>query len=236
MIRRCVAGQEVVDILTVCHSGPTGGHYGANYTAKKVIHYNYPRPLSTLDEGLYALACEEDVYCLATLVRSFKLLEVYIEHGYTVVNSYQRPPPQVGAIIEDITERGTSEAFKHGSDKMLPRTWHDSSTSAKESVCDYVTPRSLPQDDSSTPSKDSVCESATPMCMPHGNGYSLKDKNEAKTDKTEHEIGKSANPTSQKLPKGQLHLGNPMGSDWTRKNEGLGLESLERKLDWMAQI
>ncbi|GJT36243.1 reverse transcriptase domain-containing protein [Tanacetum coccineum] len=36
MIWRCVAGQEAVDILTACHSGPTGGHYGANYTAKKV--------------------------------------------------------------------------------------------------------------------------------------------------------------------------------------------------------
>ncbi|GJU34425.1 reverse transcriptase domain-containing protein [Tanacetum coccineum] len=30
-------GQEVVDILTACRSGPTGGHYGANYTAKKVF-------------------------------------------------------------------------------------------------------------------------------------------------------------------------------------------------------
>ncbi|GJU21446.1 reverse transcriptase domain-containing protein [Tanacetum coccineum] len=30
-------GQEVVDILTACHSGPTGGHYGANYTTKKVF-------------------------------------------------------------------------------------------------------------------------------------------------------------------------------------------------------
>ncbi|GKF88630.1 hypothetical protein Tco_0259507, partial [Tanacetum coccineum] len=29
------SSQEVVDILTACHSGPTGGHYGANYTAKK---------------------------------------------------------------------------------------------------------------------------------------------------------------------------------------------------------
>ncbi|GKF75627.1 reverse transcriptase domain-containing protein, partial [Tanacetum coccineum] len=29
-------GQEAVDILTACHSGPTGGHYGANYTAKKI--------------------------------------------------------------------------------------------------------------------------------------------------------------------------------------------------------
>ncbi|GKC61331.1 reverse transcriptase domain-containing protein, partial [Tanacetum coccineum] len=35
VIRRCVSGQEVVDILEACHNGPTGGHYGANYTAKK---------------------------------------------------------------------------------------------------------------------------------------------------------------------------------------------------------
>ncbi|GJV78301.1 reverse transcriptase domain-containing protein [Tanacetum coccineum] len=27
VIRRCVSGQEAVDILTACHSGPTGGHY-----------------------------------------------------------------------------------------------------------------------------------------------------------------------------------------------------------------
>nr|GEV55833.1 reverse transcriptase domain-containing protein [Tanacetum cinerariifolium] len=37
VIWRCVAGQEAVDILTACHSGPTGGHYGTNYTAKKVF-------------------------------------------------------------------------------------------------------------------------------------------------------------------------------------------------------
>ncbi|GJV23297.1 reverse transcriptase domain-containing protein [Tanacetum coccineum] len=29
--------QEAVNILTTCHSGPTGGHYGANYIAKKVF-------------------------------------------------------------------------------------------------------------------------------------------------------------------------------------------------------
>ncbi|GKE29669.1 reverse transcriptase domain-containing protein [Tanacetum coccineum] len=28
MIRRCVSGQEVVDILMACHNGPTGGHHG----------------------------------------------------------------------------------------------------------------------------------------------------------------------------------------------------------------
>nr|GEZ96593.1 reverse transcriptase domain-containing protein [Tanacetum cinerariifolium] len=30
-------GKEAIDILNACHSGPTGGHYGASYTAKKVF-------------------------------------------------------------------------------------------------------------------------------------------------------------------------------------------------------
>nr|GFB19402.1 reverse transcriptase domain-containing protein [Tanacetum cinerariifolium] len=38
IIRRCVAGNEAIDILNACHSGPTGGHYEANYTANKVFN------------------------------------------------------------------------------------------------------------------------------------------------------------------------------------------------------
>nr|GEV24770.1 reverse transcriptase domain-containing protein [Tanacetum cinerariifolium] len=34
---RCVHGKEALDILEACHNGPTGGHYGANLTAKKVF-------------------------------------------------------------------------------------------------------------------------------------------------------------------------------------------------------
>ncbi|GKA02670.1 reverse transcriptase domain-containing protein [Tanacetum coccineum] len=37
IIRRCVDGQEAMDILQACHHGPTGGHHGPNYTAKKVF-------------------------------------------------------------------------------------------------------------------------------------------------------------------------------------------------------
>nr|GEW07308.1 reverse transcriptase domain-containing protein [Tanacetum cinerariifolium] len=44
VIRRCVAGQEAVDILTACHSRPTEGHYGANYTAKKVFDSGFYWP------------------------------------------------------------------------------------------------------------------------------------------------------------------------------------------------
>ncbi|GJU75671.1 reverse transcriptase domain-containing protein [Tanacetum coccineum] len=37
VIRRCVHGKEALDILKACHNGPTGGHHGANLTAKKVF-------------------------------------------------------------------------------------------------------------------------------------------------------------------------------------------------------
>ncbi|GJZ81960.1 reverse transcriptase domain-containing protein [Tanacetum coccineum] len=40
-IRRCVHDQEAVDILTACHNGPTRGHHGANYTAKKVFDSDF---------------------------------------------------------------------------------------------------------------------------------------------------------------------------------------------------
>nr|GFC22664.1 reverse transcriptase domain-containing protein [Tanacetum cinerariifolium] len=44
IIRRCVAGNEAIDILKACHSGPIGGHYGASYTAKKVFDSGFYWP------------------------------------------------------------------------------------------------------------------------------------------------------------------------------------------------
>ncbi|GJV99982.1 reverse transcriptase domain-containing protein [Tanacetum coccineum] len=37
VIRRSGHGKDVLDILKACHNGPTGGHHGANLTAKKVF-------------------------------------------------------------------------------------------------------------------------------------------------------------------------------------------------------
>ncbi|GJR57610.1 reverse transcriptase domain-containing protein [Tanacetum coccineum] len=44
VIRRCVYGQEAVDILMACHNGPTGGHHGANFTAKNVFDSGFYWP------------------------------------------------------------------------------------------------------------------------------------------------------------------------------------------------
>nr|GEU87450.1 reverse transcriptase domain-containing protein [Tanacetum cinerariifolium] len=37
VIRRCVHGQEAVEIVKACHNRPTGGYHSPNYTAKKVF-------------------------------------------------------------------------------------------------------------------------------------------------------------------------------------------------------
>ncbi|GJY15223.1 reverse transcriptase domain-containing protein [Tanacetum coccineum] len=58
VIRRCVYGQEVVDILTACHNGPTEGHYGANYTAKKVFDSGFICP--TIYRNAYNLVTRCD--------------------------------------------------------------------------------------------------------------------------------------------------------------------------------
>nr|GFB46591.1 reverse transcriptase domain-containing protein [Tanacetum cinerariifolium] len=49
VIRRCVSGHEAIEILKAYHYGPTRGHHGPNYTAKKVF-----------DSGFYWLTIYRD--------------------------------------------------------------------------------------------------------------------------------------------------------------------------------
>ncbi|GJX86389.1 reverse transcriptase domain-containing protein [Tanacetum coccineum] len=58
VIRRCVSGQEALDILKACHSGPTGGHYGANYTARKVFDSGFYWPTIYKDAHDFVTRCD----------------------------------------------------------------------------------------------------------------------------------------------------------------------------------
>ncbi|GJS97580.1 reverse transcriptase domain-containing protein, partial [Tanacetum coccineum] len=49
IIRRCVDGKKAMDIFEACHHGPTGGHHGPNYTAKKVFNPGFFWPTIYLD-------------------------------------------------------------------------------------------------------------------------------------------------------------------------------------------
>ncbi|GKC19007.1 reverse transcriptase domain-containing protein [Tanacetum coccineum] len=50
--------QEAVDIITACHNGPTGGHYGANYTAKKVFDLGFFWPTIYRDAHDLVTRCD----------------------------------------------------------------------------------------------------------------------------------------------------------------------------------
>ncbi|KAI3750407.1 hypothetical protein L2E82_21042 [Cichorium intybus] len=58
IIRRCVHGKEIKDILKQCHQGPTGGHHGANYTARKVFEAGFYWPTIFKDATNFVKTCD----------------------------------------------------------------------------------------------------------------------------------------------------------------------------------
>ncbi|GKA28089.1 reverse transcriptase domain-containing protein, partial [Tanacetum coccineum] len=49
---------EAIEILTACYNGPTGGHHGANYTAKKVIDFGFYWPTIYRDAHDLVTRCD----------------------------------------------------------------------------------------------------------------------------------------------------------------------------------
>nr|GEZ18618.1 reverse transcriptase domain-containing protein [Tanacetum cinerariifolium] len=58
VIRRCVHGQEAVEILKACHNRPTGGHHGPNYTTKKVFDFGFSWPTIYCDAHDLVKSCD----------------------------------------------------------------------------------------------------------------------------------------------------------------------------------
>nr|GFA70796.1 reverse transcriptase domain-containing protein [Tanacetum cinerariifolium] len=58
VIRRCVHGEEAFDILEACHNGPTGGHHGANLTAKKIFDAGFFWPTIYKDAYEFVKNCD----------------------------------------------------------------------------------------------------------------------------------------------------------------------------------
>nr|GEX17767.1 reverse transcriptase domain-containing protein [Tanacetum cinerariifolium] len=84
IVRRCVAGQEAIDILKACCSGPTGGHYGANYTAKKVF-----------DSGFYWPTIYKDAFELVKHCQSCQPQGKISQKDEMPLNSIQDLPPVI---------------------------------------------------------------------------------------------------------------------------------------------
>ncbi|GJV52278.1 reverse transcriptase domain-containing protein [Tanacetum coccineum] len=58
MIRRCISGSETRIILDQCHHRPTGGHYGPNVAAKKVLDSGFYWPTIIKEAHTLVRPCE----------------------------------------------------------------------------------------------------------------------------------------------------------------------------------
>ncbi|GKB69927.1 reverse transcriptase domain-containing protein [Tanacetum coccineum] len=58
IIRRCVAGSEILEILAHCHSRPTGGHHSASITGRKVYELGFFWHNIFKDAKDYVMKCD----------------------------------------------------------------------------------------------------------------------------------------------------------------------------------
>ncbi|GKC18932.1 reverse transcriptase domain-containing protein [Tanacetum coccineum] len=58
IMRRCVAGSEILEILAYCHSGATGGHHSAYVTERKVYEFGFYWPSVFKDAKEYVMKCD----------------------------------------------------------------------------------------------------------------------------------------------------------------------------------
>nr|GEZ70814.1 reverse transcriptase domain-containing protein [Tanacetum cinerariifolium] len=117
IIRCCVAGKEAVDILNACYSGPIGGHYGANYTAKKVFDSGENRALwsDKLEDALWAFrtAFKTPVGCTPYQLAYGKAchLPLELEHNafWALKHAYEN-----SLIYKERTKKLHDEKIKNG--------------------------------------------------------------------------------------------------------------------------
>nr|GEV37033.1 zinc finger, SWIM-type [Tanacetum cinerariifolium] len=82
----------------------------------KLLKY-YPKqiiPKKTLDWGLTGLGCTDDIINLIQYVLMHKVVEVYIEHHETRVESFYKPSFREGILIREIDVNDGNEGDNDG--------------------------------------------------------------------------------------------------------------------------
>ncbi|GJW35725.1 reverse transcriptase domain-containing protein [Tanacetum coccineum] len=57
-MRRCVTGNEILEIFAHCHSGPTEGHHSASITGRKVYESGFYWASIFKDAKYYVMRCD----------------------------------------------------------------------------------------------------------------------------------------------------------------------------------
>ncbi|GKB42974.1 reverse transcriptase domain-containing protein [Tanacetum coccineum] len=133
IIRRCVFGQEALEILKACHEGPTGGHHSANITARKVFDAGFYWP--TIYKDAYELikscdACQRQGKISQRDEMPQNAIQVFMsKYGVTHRLSTPYHPQTSGQVevtnrgLKRILERTVGENRASWSDKLDDALW-----------------------------------------------------------------------------------------------------------------
>ncbi|GJR77314.1 reverse transcriptase domain-containing protein [Tanacetum coccineum] len=88
MIRRCISRPKTQTILDQCHHGPTGGNYGPNVTAKKV-----------LDSGFYWPTIIKEAHTVVCLCKACQKIGNISKHDEMPFNNIQALPTNDARVV-----------------------------------------------------------------------------------------------------------------------------------------
>ena len=70
----------------------------------KLLYYHFKKPFLDLDVGLYVLGSDSDINHFSTFVPNHKLIDIYTEHGKTMLHTYFLSPNPSRVKIEEVIE------------------------------------------------------------------------------------------------------------------------------------
>ncbi|GKE02610.1 reverse transcriptase domain-containing protein [Tanacetum coccineum] len=147
MIRRCVLGPETHIILDQCHHEPTGGHYGPNTTAKKVLDLVFYWPTIIKEAHTQVRMCED---CQKTgniskrnamPLKNIQVCEIFDIWGIDFMGPFPKSYKfeYILVVIDYVSKRAEAQALPINNARVVI-------TFLKKLLCHFVMPKALISD------------------------------------------------------------------------------------------
>ncbi|GJS95589.1 reverse transcriptase domain-containing protein, partial [Tanacetum coccineum] len=170
VMRRCVVGSEILEILAHCHSGPTGGHHSASITRRKVYESGFFWPSIFKDVKDYGM----DFMGPFPNSRGNKYILVAVDYVSKWVEAQALPTNDVRVVVKFL--RGLFARFGVPKALIIDRGTHFCNYQLEKDLQKYgvthkLSTAYLPQYNGQT----EVTNTAIKRILERSVGYNLKD-------------------------------------------------------------